>query len=145
MKSSLALLKVNSGARLLSDLVGGLMISFSRPLDFHSKTLKELAVVAKYFQSRWNIKQFCDPSSPKKFINKKNFKSKRVNLFYTFSLFLFTKSSAVPIWCSVVKMFNASSILALKLIFVNLFSLILGLKKFAGIRYLFINIFNRFC
>ena len=52
MKSSLALLKVNSGARLLSDLVGGLMISFSKPLDFHSKTLKELAVVVKYFQSR---------------------------------------------------------------------------------------------
>ena len=42
--------------RVLSDVVGGLMLSSDNPLDFHSEMYLVLAIILTYLCNGWNIK-----------------------------------------------------------------------------------------
>ena len=53
---TLDLVPKDSGARLLSDVVGSLIISSDNPLNFHSEIQSVLPIFLKYLHTDWNTK-----------------------------------------------------------------------------------------
>ena len=53
---------------LLFAVVGGLIFSFDKPFDSHATIVSATPDgIMKVLKIVWNVKKFCDPSSPKYF------------------------------------------------------------------------------